>query len=84
MDGAQLDLADGSVDCVLSTYTLCTVPAVDAALLEIHRVLKPDGDLHFLEHGRAPRSQSVLGSAGCIRCTAGLPVAAIWTGRSMI
>jgi ubiquinone/menaquinone biosynthesis C-methylase UbiE len=54
IDGAQLDLPDGSVDCVLSTYTLCTVPAVDAALLEIHRVLKPDGELHFLEHGRAP------------------------------
>jgi ubiquinone/menaquinone biosynthesis C-methylase UbiE len=54
IDGAQLDLPDGSVDCVLSTYTLCTVPAVDAALSEIHRVLKPGGELHFLEHGRAP------------------------------
>jgi ubiquinone/menaquinone biosynthesis C-methylase UbiE len=54
IDGAQLDLPDGSVDCVLSTYTLCTVPAVDTALSEIHRVLKPDGELHFLEHGRAP------------------------------
>ncbi|HET9779766.1 MAG TPA: class I SAM-dependent methyltransferase [Propionibacteriaceae bacterium] len=54
VDGAQLDLPDGSVDCVLSTYTLCTIPAVDAALLEIHRVLRPDGALHFLEHGRAP------------------------------
>jgi ubiquinone/menaquinone biosynthesis C-methylase UbiE len=53
-DGAQLDLPDGSVDCVLSTYTLCTIPLVDAALLEIHRVLKPDGAMHFLEHGRAP------------------------------
>ena len=54
IDGAQLDLPDGSVDCVLSTYTLCTVPSVEAALSEIHRVLKPDGALHFLEHGRAP------------------------------
>jgi len=53
-DGAQLDLPDGSVDCALSTYTLCTIPSVDAALLEIHRVLKPDGALHFLEHGLAP------------------------------
>jgi len=53
-DGARLDLADGSVDCALSTYTLCTIPAVDMALSEIHRVLKPDGELHFLEHGRAP------------------------------
>ena len=54
IDGAQLDLPDGSVDCVLSTYTLCTIPDVDAALLEVRRVLKPDGALHFLEHGRAP------------------------------
>ena len=54
MDGAQLDLPDGSVDCVLSTYTLCTIPDVNAALQEIHLVLKPDGALHFLETGRAP------------------------------
>jgi ubiquinone/menaquinone biosynthesis C-methylase UbiE len=53
-DGARLALPDGSVDCVLSTYTLCTIPAVDAALREVHRVLRPDGVLHFLEHGRAP------------------------------
>ena len=53
-DGARLDLPDGSVDCVLSTYTLCTIPSVDAALQEVHRVLKSGGELHFLEHGRAP------------------------------
>jgi SAM-dependent methyltransferase len=54
LDGAQLDLPDGSVDCVLSSYTLCTIPDVAAALLEVHRVLKPEGALHFLEHGQAP------------------------------
>jgi ubiquinone/menaquinone biosynthesis C-methylase UbiE len=53
-DGARLALPDGSVDCVLSTYTLCTITAVDAALREIHRVLKLEGALHFLDHGRAP------------------------------
>jgi ubiquinone/menaquinone biosynthesis C-methylase UbiE len=53
LDGAQLDLPDGSVDCVLSSYTLCTIPDVEAALLEVHRVLKPEGALHFLEHGQA-------------------------------
>jgi ubiquinone/menaquinone biosynthesis C-methylase UbiE len=53
-DGARLDLPDGSVDCVLSTYTLCTIPSVAAALEEVCRVLKPGGALHFLEHGRAP------------------------------
>jgi ubiquinone/menaquinone biosynthesis C-methylase UbiE len=53
-DGARLALPDRSVDCVLSTYTMCTIAAVDAALREIHRVLKLEGALHFLEHGRAP------------------------------
>ncbi|HEX7211141.1 MAG TPA: class I SAM-dependent methyltransferase [Propionibacteriaceae bacterium] len=60
LDGAGLDLPDDSVDCVLSTYTLCTIPDVNAALLEVHRVLKPAGALHFLEHGRAP-TESVRG-----------------------
>jgi ubiquinone/menaquinone biosynthesis C-methylase UbiE len=54
LDGAKLEVSEGSVDCVLSTYTLCTIPDVEAALQEIHRVLKPGGALHFLEHGRAP------------------------------
>jgi ubiquinone/menaquinone biosynthesis C-methylase UbiE len=54
LDGAQLELPDESVDCVVSSYTLCTVPDVESALLETRRVLKPEGALHFLEHGRAP------------------------------
>lgn len=54
VDGASLELPDESVDCVLSTYTLCTIPEVTDALEEVHRVLKPNGVLHFLEHGRAP------------------------------
>jgi ubiquinone/menaquinone biosynthesis C-methylase UbiE len=49
LDGAQLDLADESVDSVVSSYTLCTIPDVDTALLEIQRVLKPHAALHFLE-----------------------------------
>jgi hypothetical protein len=35
LDGAQLDLPDESVDCILSSYTLCTIPDVDTALLEM-------------------------------------------------
>ena len=58
VDGASLELPDESVDCVLSTYTLCTIPAATVALEEVRRVLKPNGVLHFLEHGRAP-SESV-------------------------
>jgi SAM-dependent methyltransferase len=54
LDGERLDLADGSIDTALSTYTLCTIPDVHAALLEVRRVLRPGGRLHFVEHGLAP------------------------------
>jgi len=48
-----LPLADGSVDTVVSTLVLCTVDAPEAALQEIARVLRPDGQLLFIEHVRA-------------------------------
>lgn len=54
LDGARLPLADASVDSALSTWTLCTIPDVDAALAEVRRVLRPGGRLHFLEHGLSP------------------------------
>lgn len=54
LDGEQLPLEDGSVDSVLTTWTLCTIPGVEQALGEIHRVLRPGGVLRFVEHGRAP------------------------------
>ncbi len=53
IDGESLPLAAGSVDHVLTTWTLCTIPDVDQALLEIKRVLRPGGSLHFVEHGRS-------------------------------
>jgi SAM-dependent methyltransferase len=54
LDGQALPVAAASVDYVLSTWTLCTIPDVGAALREMHRVLRPGGELHFVEHGRSP------------------------------
>jgi SAM-dependent methyltransferase len=54
LDGQSLPFADESFDAALSTWTLCTIPDVAAALSEVRRVLKPGGTFHFLEHGLAP------------------------------
>jgi SAM-dependent methyltransferase len=57
LDGQSLPLPDNSRDSALTTWTLCTIPDVNAALREVRRVLKPGGALHFLEHGLAPDEQ---------------------------
>lgn len=49
----RLPLADASVDTVVSTLVLCTVDDPERALREIARVLRPDGQLVFIEHVRA-------------------------------
>lgn len=54
LDGQRLALPDNSVDHVLSTWTLCSIPDVAQALSEIRRVLRPGGALHFAEHGLSP------------------------------
>ena len=54
LDGEALSQASGSIDHVLATWTLCSIPDVNRALGEIRRVLRPGGSFHFVEHGRSP------------------------------
>lgn len=50
----QIPLDDNSVDTILLTYTLCSIPDWKLALQQMRRVLKPDGKLLFSEHGASP------------------------------
>lgn len=54
LPGEEIPLDDNTVDSVLVTYTLCTIPDVVTALQEMRRVLKSGGHLFFCEHGKAP------------------------------
>lgn len=51
----SIPVQDRSIDTIVTTWTLCSIPDVGAALREMRRVLKPEGQLLFVEHGLALR-----------------------------
>lgn len=54
LNGESLPMADASFDSVVCTWTLCSIPQVDRAIAEVHRLLKPGGKFFFIEHGLSP------------------------------
>jgi len=56
----DMPLDNASIDTVLVTYSLCSIPAPDKALSEIRRVLKPQGQLLFCEHGRSTSARTAI------------------------
>lgn len=54
LPGEEIPLERNSVDTVLVTFSLCTIPDAVAALEGMRRVLRPGGRLLYCEHGRAP------------------------------
>jgi len=54
LPGERIPLAESSVDTVVSTFTLCTIPGVAEAIRGIRRALKPGGQLLFIEIGSSP------------------------------
>ena len=54
LPGERIPLEDGTMDTVVSTFTLCTIPGIVDAIRGIARVLKPNGKLIFFELGLSP------------------------------
>lgn len=54
LPGERISLEDETIDTVVSTFTLCTIPGIQEAIRGLARVLKPDGRLIFFELGLSP------------------------------
>ena len=72
----RVPMGDGSIDTVVTTWTLCSIPEARLALLEMKRLLRPEGQLIFIEHGLAPTRASSRGRSGSIPCGDESPAAA--------
>jgi ubiquinone/menaquinone biosynthesis C-methylase UbiE len=62
-----LPFRDGSIDAVLSTLVLCSVPETDRALREILRILRPGGQFLFMEHVAAPEGSWLRRAQALVR-----------------
>jgi ubiquinone/menaquinone biosynthesis C-methylase UbiE len=58
LDGAELPVESQTVDTVVSTWTLCSIASIEAALSEMHRVLRPSGSLLYVEHVASPHERA--------------------------
>jgi ubiquinone/menaquinone biosynthesis C-methylase UbiE len=74
---------DASIDTIVTTWTLCSIPNAPSALGEMRRVLKPGGRRLFVEHGRAPDSGVRWWQDRLTRCGGALAAAVISTARSV-
>jgi ubiquinone/menaquinone biosynthesis C-methylase UbiE len=72
LPGERIPLADASVDTVVSTFTLCTIPGVVEAIRGIGRVLKPGGQFIFLSTGSRLMHECDGGRSGRSRFSNGL------------
>ena len=74
ISAVRLPFANATFDCVVTTWTLCTIPDVVRALHEMRRVLKSHGRYVFLEHGRSTSARVAWWQDLCNplqRCMAG-------------